>query len=660
MRNNLLQLRIAANDHADSEYIDALAELLSENGAIDEVWLATNYGLCSLDEIKKNIPDMRRTAEVLRRRGLIASMQISRTIGHAPTAMKTLSTKGIENIKYDFVRYLSGEISGGRLCHNGEDFRAYIKSAMREWGRAEVDTAWVDDDVRLWTFTNSFCFCDTCINKFNSLYGYSFDFEGFREAFLTGDELLRNRYLDFQVKTLGEFAKIISEGIHESSPKTVMALQQGGTLPLAAASMNACLDAMLEVTGENPPVRVGGGFYDDHAPEKMLDKALKSNFMVSRLPEYVKLRTVEIENLPFVSYGKSVECSALEASLYIAYGCNAASVTQMNRHEPLSYHKMILDKLKQYKPYLASAVEHNQGTVTGGICTYQPRNPHLATRGEHPESVWYETVIWEGVKLMRLGLPVNAEPFGEVYFLSAKACDMIRDEDIDFLIDKPVILDGVALAKLSALGYGERIGATAELVDKKFDLLTCEVPTQHPIAMGLPQTPYNDSYYYCKDKQYVISGERIEPVLGCYSKPDREYLGVAAAVATTERGAKWFIKGRALTSPVIPMSRRNMLVNAINYISYNPLAAYVSSYGQIVCVPRVDSEGRVVSVTVLNISISDCEDVEISVALPVTEKCKLIDPYQPTKEIKLEKRGDHFVANVGALAPWRLKTLLIG
>ena len=149
-------------------------------------------------------------------------------------------------------------------------------------------------------------------------------------------------------------------------------------------------------------------------------------------------------------------------------------------------------------------------------------------------------------------------------------------------------------------------------------------------------------------------------MLGCYSKPNKEYIGVAAAVVTTERGAKWFVKGRALTSQVIPMSRRNMLVNAINYISRKPLAAYVSSYGQIVCVPRVDTEGRVVSVTVLNVSISDCEDVEISVALPVTEKCKLIDPYQPTKEIKHEKRGDRFAANVGSLAPWRLKTLLIG
>ena len=261
---------------------------------------------------------------------------------------------------------------------------------------------------------------------------------------------------------------------------------------------------------------------------------------------------------------------------------------------------------------------------------------------------------------MRLGLPINAEPTGEVYFLSAKACDMIRDEDINFLIDKPVILDGVALAKLTKLGYGDRIGATAAPVDERFDLLTSEMPEEHPIAAGLAQSPYSDSYYYCKDKQYIISGERIEPVFGCYSKTTKERLGVAAAVATTEHGAKWFIKGRALTSPVIPMWRRNMLVNAINYISRKPLAAYVSSYGQIVCVPRVDTEGRVVSVTVLNVSISDCEDVEISVASPCAGVCKLIDPYQPAKEIQLETRGDRFVANVGALAPWRIKTLFIG
>ena len=129
--------------------------------------------------------------------------------------------------------------------------------------------------------------------------------------------------------------------------------------------------------------------------------------------------------------------------------------------------------------------------------------------------------------------------------------------------------------------------------------------------------------------------------------------------SATAYGAKWFVKGRALANPVIPMHRRNMLIRAINYMSDTPLCAYVRSYGQIVCVPRVDSEGKVVSVTLLNASISECEDVEVAIASPVGEGYRVIDPYRPTECGSLERDGEYFIARAGSLAPWRVKTILI-
>lgn len=658
-KRNLLQLRISQNDHNNPEYIEELLDLLDETKTFDEIWLATNYGLCSMDEIRQEVPNMRRALEAIRRRGIIGSMQISRTVGHAPTLMKTQSTEGLRGVEYNFCRRFDGSIATGRICYTGEGFRAYVREAMGEWGRAGAEIAWVDDDVRLWTFGNAFCFCDTCIKKFNKKCKYNFTFESFREAFLAGDAELRERYHDFQVEELGEFARIIAEGIKESSPETVMGLQQGGTLPLAAASQAACLGAFLDVTDKAPTSRVGGGFYDDHNPEEMLKKALKSNFMVSRLPDFVKLRTVEIENLPFVSYGKSTECSSIEAALYTAYGCNAASVTLMNQSEPLSYHKKIFESLSRYRPYLESAVEHNEGTYVGGLCTYQPKKSHLATHGDSPELVWQETVIWQGVKLMRLGIPLNAEPKGGIYYLSAAACNQVCDEDMETLLRSPVILDGTGLATLVEMGYGEKLGATAVPVDDEYKLVTYELPTDHKINKGGVEGRYSDSFYYSKDTQYLIEGEGIEPVHDCYSSQFKTKIGVASAVITTAYGAKWFVKGRALANPVIPMHRRNMLIRAINYISDTPLCAYVKSYGQIVCVPRVDSYGKVVSVTLLNASISECEDVEVAIASPVGEGYRLTDPYRLTEHGKLEREGEYFVASVGSLAPWRVKTILI-
>ena len=657
-KRNLFQLRISQNDHKDPKYVEELACILDKTRVFDEVWMATNYGLCSIDEIRQEVPKMRECAEILRKHGLIASMQISRTVGHAPVLMKTQSTKGLEGLKYDKVRTLKGATLGGRICYSGDDFRAYARESSREWGKAEVENAWVDDDVRLWTNQNAYCFCDTCISKFNKKWEYNFTYESFKEAFLAGDDLLRTRYHDFQVESLGSFARLIAEGINESSPDTAVGLQEGGTLPLAAASGDRCLHYMLDVTGKNPPVRVGGGFYDDHNPEDMLKKALKSCYMVSRLPQFVELRTVEIENLPFVSYGKSVECTALEASLYTAYGCNAASVTLMNRYEPLEYHEKIFSKLALYRPYIERAVAHNEGARVGGVSAYQPRLAHLAKGGDNPETVWCETAIFDGFKLMRLGIPYHTEPDGEVYYLSSFACDQITDEDMEILLRSPVILDGEALSKLCDKGYGALIGAAAVPCDSRYQMATYELPCDHPITEGLALGSYADSYYYCKDSQYLIEGEGIEPVLDCYSSELKERIGVGAAVSTTAYGARWFIKGRALANPVIPMKRRNMLINAINYIKEEPLCAFVKSYGQICCVPRVKDE-RTVSVTLLNVSVSEAESVEVFVAKPYGTVCKVIDPYSEEYEAELIPDGDGFSVKVGDLAPWRVKTVIL-
>ena len=658
MKRNLLQLRLGQHDHNDPEYIEDLLDALDKTKVFDEIWLATNYGLCSMEEIRREVPNMRRTAEQIRRRGMIASMQISRTVGHAPTLMKTLSTKGLEGVEYNLCRALSGDAIGGRICYTGDDFRSYVKDAMREYGKVGADIAWVDDDVRLWVWTNVFCFCDTCIGKFNKKHGYGFNFDSFREAFLKGDVKLRTEYHDFQVDELAKFANAIVEGIHESSPNTVMGLQQGGTLPLAAASQAACLDAFYKVTGQAPTSRVGGGFYDDHDPQGMLKKALKINFMVSRLPEYVKLRSVEIENLPFVSYGKSTECTSLEAALFMAYGCNSASVTLMNRREPLSYHEKIFETLSKYRPYLLEMSDHNEGCSVGGICVYQPKKSHLATYGNSPETVWFDTIIWSGVGLMRLGIPLNAEPSGKVYFLSAEAAAQITASDMETLLRSPVILDGTALEILGKLGYGELIRASAKPVGDEYKCVTYELPVGHPMTDKLDPSQYSDSWYYAKDMQYLIEGECIEAIHDCYSSQYGTRLGVANAVITTAYGAKWFVKGRALTNPVIPKYRRDMLIRAINYISEEPLCAYVSSYGQIACVPRVDENGRVVSVTLLNVSISECEDVEVAIHDPVGESMRIIDPYSPTEEGQLVKNGEYFTAKLGNLAPWRVKTYL--
>ena len=123
-------------------------------------------------------------------------------------------------------------------------------------------------------------------------------------------------------------------------------------------------------------------------------------------------------------------------------------------------------------------------------------------------------------------------------------------------------------------------------------------------------------------------------------------------------GARWLIKGGNLYNPMVSLDKRIQFTNAIDYIASTPLPAYTVSYGQVMVIPRVDNDGKTVSVTLLNISISDAEDLKISVNMPRCENGYTVaDPYGESESGRLVKSADRFIASVSILRPWRTKTI---
>ena len=122
-------------------------------------------------------------------------------------------------------------------------------------------------------------------------------------------------------------------------------------------------------------------------------------------------------------------------------------------------------------------------------------------------------------------------------------------------------------------------------------------------------------------------------------------------------GVKWLIKGAHLYNTVISLEKKIQLANAINYVSERPLPAFVCSYGQALVVPRVNESGKTVSATVLNVSISDIEDLTLTVNNPISTEYTVCDPYCKDERGELEKSGDAYKVNVGMLRPWRTKTV---
>lgn len=401
------------------------------------------------------------------------------------------------------------------------------------------------------------CFCDKCLDLFNKKYGYQYTRETIKDDFLYNSKKVRKEYIEFQIETLGNFARIIARAIHSVSPNTIVAMQNGGNTPLVNDSQKACLDAMKEETGLAPAFRAGGGFYDDHTPANMLDKAMQLHYINSRLPEYVKMRNSEIENIPDVAYGKSYECCCIEAALYIAYGCNMASITLKHPNESLSYYEGLFKKLNLYKPYLRKLVDSNKGTLNGGVCVYQPKKSHLNYMKHGSETAWNATSIWEAKNMMRHGIPFHAGPSGDVYLLSSKACDYLCDDDVEMLLNHPVITDAASIEKLISLGYGDKIRANVEKIDNKYLNVFYEKKLSHPINDNIHLENWCDSRYYGKDPKYIITGDDIEKVSEYCRYLTDEVFGCAFAIVKTTYGAKWAVKGAHLCTVAVSHERRN-------------------------------------------------------------------------------------------------------
>lgn len=657
----LLSLRIGGADHRDQAYIDDLINALVECGtSFDEVWIATSYGLPSVKQCEAQVPFMQTTAEKFAKIGITPSMQISRTIGHGPSLLALYGSDGIKDLNCNFVKTVDGGFSGGRICCNNEAFQNYIYDSMKAYAAWKPAIVWVDDDLRLLT-TGNICYCDKCISDFNKQYGYSYTFETLRDDFLHNNPQTRKDYVDFQTGILVKFAHKIAQAIHEASPDTVMALQNGGWTPLSTIPQAACLEEMKNVSGkEYTGFRAGGGFYNDHDPIKILDKALNLNYLHSCKAEHVKLRNCEIENLPFVSFGKSHEATCLEAAIYMAYGCNMASVTIMNRAETLDYHKRMIKRLVQYRPYLERMVQHNEGSVNGGLAIYQSPNMHLAYYEEDSAAKWLSSPIFDVRHILRWGIPVHAGAKGNVLFLNKNCCDHMLPEDVDALLHQPVITEAKAIESLIEMGFFDAFPITVRPVDDRYHLLVYEKPVDHPINNGITFKSWSNSYYFSKEIQYVIEGDNIEAITNCHSMKTNENLGCAMAVIETKYGAKWFIFGSHLSNPAISSQRRNQIVNALNYIAKAPLPAYSVCTDQVVVIPRVNNDGKTVSVTLFNCCVTDAEDVKIAIHNPAnTESYTLIDPYAADQELPLSKENDHYSIIIDEIRAWRVKTILL-
>ncbi len=650
------------HQHCEPDQVTELLRLLRKHpGACDEIWFATEYGFPPVDVHRKSAEAMVKAAEQVRRAGLVASLQVSNTLGHGDVA-----THDYDGITWQRMVGHDGTPARNCNCPSDPGFLAYLDEVMRLYAACKPASVWIDDDLRTWGHGVAYgCFCERCLREFSATHKRKWTRETLVAAFGRPNGIpLRRAWVAFGQESLARVARTVGRAFCDVAPACRISLQHANSELVAygGPDWTRVLGEMKKVSGRAPGSRPGGGFYTDHAPREMLTKAYDIARQIERLPAYVTDVRPEIENFVHTAMGKTPHGTVLESALDLAVGCNGLSYcTLMIPHEPLSWHETMLERIADWRPFMQDYVRRVEGTRMGGLEIVAGR--HAIERPAQPgksamawaEAQSFSPLVW----MTTLGLPLCPQQTGAAgAALCAAAVDGLHDDEIELLLGRGLLLDGNAAMRLQERGFGDKLGvrvARYETAD------AFEHFTDDPLNGRNAGHVWRAVFFGNSDSMY-----RLEPLhagtrtLGEYRTPKGAARGIASLIGKTALGGRFAIFGYSGWEPTVSGARRTQLLAAADWVSRNRLPAIVDTTSQVVVIPRVDGGGRLRAVTLLNANIDHTPALSLRIRKPVGSRVSWIRPEQRNARLNAENDGKDSRVRVPPMAPWSIGYVLCG
>lgn len=667
----MLTQRLGSSTQKDPAFIDALIrEIADHPGCCDEVWLATDYGFPPMSVHRASAETLRGVAEKFRSAGVRVSLQLSNSIGHGQY-MSAQDCSGLvyEGSPAERMVGQDGSVAGYCFCWHGEHFRRYVIDQIRIYAEAvRPACVWVDDDLRAENHNpvDKGCFCDGCVARFGARHGAKFTRETLVQA-IDSDVGWREKYVEFVREGLGDFVYALSKAVHEVSPETRMGYQYTPYGGYTGRDFNYIFDAMRRATGHNPGSRPGGGAYDDHDPNAFIAKGFAMSGLNELLPDYVTEIRPEIENLPDVVYGKSIAGTCFETDLYMAMGSTAMSYAMlMNDYEPMAWHGKMLAAFAERREYWKRLSELNPRTRQAGARVFAPTEgwKKPANPGD-PPLAWAQAKANPAGALLRFGVPLaRAQGEDGVILLCGEQAEALSDAEIEGLLSRPVFTDGLALEVLQNRGYSFSARAAACDVSQLY-----EVMLDHPVN-GRPNKPkWSQSFYVTRGHFLTdLTGETeffTEYASGSRNAqrnaadPDHPY-GMAGGIVKTARGAMWAVFGNPPWSGKgISHDRRTQILNALDFISQNALAARQETPWQAIVLPRADEQGRTAAVSIVNCTIGRSDPLTVRIRKPAGSRFLWQTPTGDPTELTAQPDGEDAIVIAPPMQPWSVGTVFV-
>ena len=550
--NFRMHLRLWPAHHTDTELRDDLVGALKEyKGVFDEVWLCTEFETLSMPTHRASAKMMGDASRVLSELGIDVSFQ-GISIGHGDNF-----ESGADELRpTDWTTIIDafGNRTQMSHCPRQKAFLDYISEYYATYAKeCNPRVVWIDDDLRVTSHhpARMLCFCDTCIAEFNKQYGYNWTTETLKTALDNnyGNGELRQQWIAFSQESLALVAEAVAKGVHSVSPSSRVGIQQVNFHRelLEGRDWNKSYAAIERVTGLEAASRPGNGFYDDDSPHGMIGKAYDMARQVRRLTPSVKEIAAEVEGYRHYATGKSPQGLCTESMLYLAMGVTQLSYAIIcSASEPMEwYADNYFRFLQRWRPMCEEYAAFNIGTEPGGVDAYISRR---VVERNAPGWGWIATNAGDvATGISTLGVPLCPDGNYPVALLidAPSAYGMPVEELKKLLNEGRVVLD------FAAWNYACHIGLNVEL--KAVDVADVEL--------------------------------------------------AGAAFYEGSAGGKVAVIPAYTTN--ISNAERLAMTRAIDWASGGRLPVVMESMAQAVVVPRVDSEGALRSVAVLNTTISE-------------------------------------------------------
>ncbi len=568
-------------------------------GSCDEIWLCYAYGVSAQRTREEAAQLAVPVREKCGKLGIRCSFQQIMTIGHVMFDSKWHPTPGDGRDDFGDGCWQidkDGNLLRGIFCPRSPDvLRRTYECARAVMEVQKPDSYWIDDDLRLGIRKPDGCFCPRCLAAFNARHGTSFTRESLA-ARLYGEAILdsvRRDWIDFNADAIADLAAEVRRAADDVLPECRLGVQTVWADEIyTGRDYFKVLAALSGSDHRAVGIRPGACFYEEDRPRDMLYKALSVAREAERCRDYGFIGQVcyEEENFMRQAVNKSRGAIYLESALALASGCDSVSLYWYDPStcEPLELYDEFAEGLSKWRPYYEHLAASVRRTRLAGVAWFPGSDNDCGRsflRNDPTEML-----------LAAQSIPLTvAESGTRTWWITRKSIEEATADDLRKILSNGAIVEE------------STFGMLVERLEKE-GLFDCLLPDAESAKQAFAEAMREGAIATLGDDGAII-GKQLYPTV---CDIPRSGIRAGAVVLPTPNGGRLAIVPRLERNLRIP--ERTAVLDALDGVTPDGMPVRVECGGHPFRVlARVDGDGRIDSVTILNLSIGESSPIKVKI-----------------------------------------------